>query len=156
MSLLPYLLERQRALQQYLKDDDILNAIAPLTRMSGDYSLWRVNSDGSIKPDNGKFQVNLDVHHFAPDEVSVKTADGFVVIEGKHEEKRDEHGWVSRQFTRRYALPEGCNVEGVQSRLSSDGVLTVIAPLDTPANERIVPIFQTGPVRKEAQGDKMH
>ncbi|OWR44130.1 small heat shock protein [Danaus plexippus plexippus] len=78
-------------------------------------------------------------------------ADGYIVVEGKHEEKKDEHGFISRQFTRRYALPEGCNPDTVESRLSSDGVLSVIAPKvpSVSKNERSVPIAQTGPVRKE-------
>ncbi|XP_059058752.1 protein lethal(2)essential for life-like [Achroia grisella] len=106
----------------------------------------------SIKADKDKFQVNLDVQHFAPEEISVKTVDGHIVVEGKHEEKKDEHGYISRQFVRRYALPEGTESETVESRLSSDGVLTITAPRKTPdaiKGERKVPIAQTGPVRKE-------
>ncbi|VVC99452.1 unnamed protein product, partial [Leptidea sinapis] len=105
----------------------------------------------SIKSDKDKFQLNLDVQHFAPEEITVKTADGFIIVEGKHEEKKDEHGYISRQFVRRYALPKECNMEAVESRLSSDGVLTVTAPKQTSAlkNEKSIPIQQTGPVRKE-------
>ncbi|KAJ2942731.1 hypothetical protein O0L34_g14919 [Tuta absoluta] len=105
----------------------------------------------SIKSDKDKFQVNVDVQHFAPEEISVKTADGQIIVEGKHEEKRDQHGFISRQFVRKYALPEGCTPENVQSRLSSDGVLTITAPKQPLAvkGERAVPIQHTGPVRKE-------
>ena len=45
-------------------------------------------------------QVNLDVQQFKPEELTVKVADKFLVVEGKHEERSDEHGFVSRQFTR--------------------------------------------------------
>ncbi|XP_063370045.1 protein lethal(2)essential for life-like [Cydia amplana] len=104
----------------------------------------------TIKTDKDKFQVNMDVQHFAPDEISVKTADGCVVIEGKHEEKKDEHGYISRQFKRRYTLPEDCNPDTVESRLSSDGVLTVVAPRASESKgERAVPITHTGPVRRK-------
>lgn len=108
----------------------------------------------SIKSDRDKFQVNLDVQHFAPEDISVKTADGYIVVEGKHEEKKDQHGFISRSFTRRYAMPEGCAPETVESKLSSDGVLTVTAPRKVPpavAGQRAVPITQTGPVRKETK-----
>ncbi|XP_023944408.1 protein lethal(2)essential for life [Bicyclus anynana] len=107
--------------------------------------------ESNIKADKDKFQVNLDVQHFAPEEITVKTANGYIIVEGKHEEKKDEHGFISRQFVRRYALPEGCNPDTVQSKLSSDGVLTVTAPRKPPAikNERSIPIQQTGPVKKE-------
>lgn len=108
-----------------------------------------------ISSNKNKFQVNLDVQHFAPEELTVKAADGFLIVEGKHEEKRDDHGWVTREFKRRYELPRGCDIRGVQSRLSSDGVLTIDAPLEKLSpNERIVPITPTGPVRTEASDSK--
>lgn len=141
-----------------LTPDDLLTTVAcPL--MSQDYYRpWKQlaaaarDIGSNIKVDKDKFQVNLDVQHFAPEEISVKTANGYIVVEGKHEEKKDEHGYISRQFVRRYALPEGTLPETVESRLSSDGVLTIIAPrkvVDAVKGERVVPIAQTGPVRKE-------
>ncbi|XP_050678429.1 protein lethal(2)essential for life-like [Leptidea sinapis] len=164
MSLLPFILGHDHPHRLYDQDfglamtpEDLLTAtVAPM--LSRDYYRpWRqlaaVARDigSTIKSDKDKFQVNLDVQHFKPDEISVKTVDGYIVIEGKHEEKQDEHGYVTRHFTRRYAIPDGCNPDTVESRLSSDGVLTVVAPKATPAvqNERSVPISQTGPVRKE-------
>lgn len=97
------------------------------------------------------FQVNLDVKNFAPNEISVKTVDNSIIIEGKHEERKDEHGFISRQFTRRYDLPKNCNVKDVASALSSDGVLTIKAPpLPKPENGdnvRNIQIQQTGPAR---------
>ncbi|XP_026760324.1 protein lethal(2)essential for life-like [Galleria mellonella] len=166
MSLLPFFVgyeQPHRLIDQNfglsLTPDDLLTAVVSPMMSRDYYRPWRqmaaaVRDVGStIKSDKEKFQVNLDVQHFAPEEITVKTADGYVVIEGKHEEKKDEHGYISRQFTRRYALPDGCNPETVESRLSSDGVLTVIAPKVAPAlkNERAVPISQTGPVRKEVK-----
>ncbi|XP_026317278.1 protein lethal(2)essential for life-like [Hyposmocoma kahamanoa] len=168
MSLLPYafdydfpVIPRRLFDQDFglaLTPDDILvSAVSPL--MSRDYYRpWRqlaaaVRDQGSnIKSDKDKFQVNIDVQHFAPEEISVKTADGYVVVEGKHEEKKDEHGYISRRFVRRYALPEGCRAETVESRLSSDGVLSIIAPRQTQQvvkGERPVSVQQTGPIRKE-------
>ncbi|XP_011549246.3 protein lethal(2)essential for life [Plutella xylostella] len=122
---------------------------------------WRlsaVNDLGStIKTDKDKFQVNLDVQHFTPDEITVKTDDGFIIVEGKHEEKKDDHGMVARQFVRKYSLPRGTRPETVSSSISADGVLTVTAPLDPSAavGLRVVPIEKTGPVRKvkKAEGD---
>lgn len=101
-----------------------------------------------IMSDKG-FQVCVDVHQFAPKEISVKTAGNSVVIEGKHEERPDEHGYIQRHFVRRYALPETHDIEHVQTTLSSDGVLTVKAPLKKEAlksNEKEVTIQHTGPV----------
>lgn len=110
----------------------------------------------TIKTDKDKFQVNLDVQHFSPEEITVKAADGYVYIEAKHEEKQDEHGFISRQFVRKYALPEGAESDDVISELSSDGILTVTAPrkvIDS-KGERVVPITKTGPVRQESKEAK--
>lgn len=97
------------------------------------------------------FQVCMDVQHFAPNEISVKTVDNSIVVEAKHEERKDEHGYISRQFCRRYDLPDGFKGEDVVSTISSDGILTVKAPPVTPAiegsNVRQVEIQQTGPAR---------
>jgi len=83
---------------------------------------------GEVRNDPNRFAVNLDVHHFSPEELNVKTTKDSIVIEGKHEEKSDEHGHISRHFTRRYALPKGVHAEHVTSKLSADGVLTIEAP----------------------------
>lgn len=168
MSLLPFLFdyeERPRRLhdQHYglgLAPEDLLSIAAGPLMNREYYRPWRHlaaaarDMGSNIKSDKEKFQVNLDVQHFSPEEISVKTADGYIVVEGKHEEKKDQHGYISRQFTRRYALPEGCLPETVESRLSSDGVLSVTAPKKVPQavqGERHVPIAQTGPVRKEVK-----
>lgn len=113
-----------------------------------------------ITLDKNKFQVSLDVHQFKPSEISVKTVDGHVVVEGKHEEKEDQHGSVYRHFVRKYILPEGHKSEDVTSTLSSDGVLCVTAPKNKIAEvegERIVHIAITGSVHgamKNSSGGK--
>lgn len=94
------------------------------------------------------FLLITDVQHFAPNEISVKTVDNTIIVEAKHEERPDEHGFISRQFKRRYDLPKGFNAHDVVSNLSSDGVLTIKAPPATPSiegNVRHVQIQQTGP-----------
>lgn len=111
-------------------------------------SLARSNSGVSnITNEENKVQVILDVQQFSPNEISIKTVDGFILVEGKHEEKEDEHGFISRQFKRRYLLPKDVEIEKVTSSLSSDGVLTITAPkrtLQDKTTERPVPIVQTG------------
>lgn len=133
------------------------NMLKPLEQMSAAMSRLALNEMGQIKSDDEKFQINVDVQHFAPEEVDVKVVDGQVIVRGKHEEKQDEHGYVSRQFVRRYALPQGCLPDTVESKLSSDGVLTVTAPkvLAMPSTgERIVPIKHTGPVQKQLESSR--
>ncbi|EZA57515.1 hypothetical protein DMN91_002708 [Ooceraea biroi] len=96
----------------------------------------RENKISSAPPVNKEdLQVVLDVQHFEPQEIEVKVVDDCLVVTAKHEEKRDEHGWVSRQFVRRYQLPEDSNVEQLTVRLSSDGLLTIVAPKKRPEKE---------------------
>lgn len=124
----------------------------PMEQLSSTMNQLALHEGSQITSDNEKFQVNVDVQHFAPEEVNVKVVDGHVVVQGKHEEKLDQHGYVSRHFVRRYALPQGCLPDTVESKLSSDGVLTVTAPkvLAMPSTgEKIVPITHTGPVHKQ-------
>lgn len=94
-----------------------------------------------------KNKVKLDVQQFTPEEITVKTVNTTVVIEGKHEEKQDEHGFVSRHFVRKYILPEDVKPESVLCNLSSDGVLSISAPRVLPEEKeavKVVPIIQTG------------
>ncbi|XP_023944412.1 protein lethal(2)essential for life-like [Bicyclus anynana] len=116
---------------------------------------WPKDAGSSIKLEKDKWQISVDVQHFAPDEITVKTSAGNIVVEGKHEEKQDEHGFVSRHFVRKFKIPEDTDADAIESRLSSDGVLTVLASrkADTHKGERNVPITHTGPVRKEVTED---
>lgn len=99
----------------------------------------------SMSPDKDSFRVILDVQQFKPEEITVKLVDRFVVVEAKHEEKRDEHGLISRQFMRKYLLPEQVDEEQLSSNLSSDGILTIMAPLKLTEkpNERMIKIEWT-------------
>ncbi|KAM3868962.1 heat shock protein beta-1 [Diretmus argenteus] len=103
--------------------------MAPMAQQAR--ALTRQVSSGmsEIKQTQDTWKVCLDVNHFSPEELLVKTKDGVVEITGKHEERKDEHGFVSRCFTRKYTLPPTANVEKVTSSLSPEGVLTVEAPL---------------------------
>ncbi|XP_014227292.1 protein lethal(2)essential for life-like [Trichogramma pretiosum] len=84
-----------------------------------------------VKYDENEFRVHLDVQQFKPEEIEVSVDEErrHLVIKAKHEEKKDEHGLISRQFVRRYALPERAELDRVASEISSDGVLTIQAPL---------------------------
>lgn len=121
--------------------------------------LASISKDTGATVNFGKdqFQVNLDVQQFAPNEISVKTTgDNTIVVEGKHEERPDEHGYVSRHFVRRYVLPEGHDVNQAVSNLSSDGVLTITAPKvnQNAVGSRTIPIQRTGAASKAVENKK--
>lgn len=107
--------------------------------------------------DKDSFKVNLDVQQFKPEELSVKVVDRFLVVEGKHEERSDEHGFISRQFIRKYNLPDNVDENSISSTLSSDGVLQLTAlkkPKPESENERKIPITQTNQPVKRIQEKK--
>lgn len=110
----------------------------------------------TVSYDKDKFQANLDVQQFKPEEISVKVSDNTVTVEGKHEEKQDEHGYISRHFVRKYLLPKGHDVNRIESKLSSDGVLTITAPkIETGKDqEKAIPVVQTGQPSKPVQQKK--
>lgn len=101
------------------------------------------------------YKVCLDVQQFTPEEISVKTVGNSILVEAKHEERKDEFGSISREFTRRYALPPGFNIKDVVTQLSSDGLLTIKAPPEAKAleggNVRVLQIEHTGPARLGAE-----
>ncbi|RWS08305.1 protein lethal(2)essential for life-like protein [Dinothrombium tinctorium] len=109
-----------------------------MSRMDPKYGL------SEVKNDKHEFRVQLDVSHFKPEELTVKTLDNNVIIvEGKHEEKPDEHGFISRQFTRKYMLPRDVQADKVVSSLTPDGMLVISAPklaVEASANEKVIPI----------------
>ena len=85
-------------------------------------------------------QVFVEVENFTPEELVVKTVDHYVVVEGKHEEKKEPHGFISRQFTRKYLLPIDCKPENVSCNLSADGILLISVPKE---NIDLLPLKET-------------
>ncbi|XP_011500515.1 PREDICTED: protein lethal(2)essential for life-like [Ceratosolen solmsi marchali] len=139
----PSLLDNRRFVPQYRPWIDMMRDDDP------GYSM--------IKKD--KFHVALDVQQFKPDEINVKVIDNYVVVEGKHEEKQDDHGIVSRHFLRKYKIPDQCDPEKATSTLSYDGILTVVAPKKFEAiekkNERILKVERTGkPMSEKEKGEE--
>ncbi|KAH8286167.1 hypothetical protein KR054_003573 [Drosophila jambulina] len=118
------------------------------------------NSAYSVLNRNG-FQVSMNVKQFTARELTVKTINDCIVVEGQHDEKEDGHGVISRHFIRKYMLPRGYDPAEVHSTLSTDGILTVKAPPPPPPVprpgverlERMVDIQQIShqPQQRDAQ-----
>ncbi|KAL3188715.1 hypothetical protein MRX96_022222 [Rhipicephalus microplus] len=107
--------------------------------------------------DDSKFEVRLDVSFFNPNDITVKVlGTDSVLVHGKHEERQDEHGFVSREFTRRYMLPPDVDPEQVSSEFLADeeGVLVIRAAKKSPEpaalKERVVPIAVLSPNKAKA------
>ncbi|CAG4962365.1 unnamed protein product [Colias eurytheme] len=104
---------------------------------------WR--NESSMRSENSKYEIRMNLKDFKPEEITIKTTDGFIVVEGKQEEKKDEHGYVSRHFVRKYAIPEGVKAENVESRLTVDGVLVIAIPRkEKNKRDTIIPVTHEG------------
>lgn len=79
-----------------------------------------------------ELKLRFDVSQFTPEEIMVKTVDNKLLVHAKHEETGTGKS-VYREYNREFLLPQGTNPELIKSSLSKDGVLTVEAPLPTPA-----------------------
>ncbi|XP_043928177.1 alpha-crystallin A chain [Protopterus annectens] len=99
-----------------------------------------------VRSEKDKFTVCLDVKHFSPDELSVKVIDNYVEIRGKHSERQDEHGYVSRSFHRRYRLAPNVDPSTFTCCVSPDGMLTLCAQksqstTDFSRGEKTIPVI---------------
>ena len=89
----------------------------------------------------------MDTSQYRPDELNVNVIGNNLSVEAKHtEQSEDGRNFVSKQFARRYTLPNDCKAELVSSNLSADGVLVISAPkypaITEIASGRNVPILR--------------
>lgn len=134
-------------ISDFWRTPDPFDVFAPIPLKYRTQLACPFNEETHICNPKDGFQVCLNVAQFKPDEVNVKVIDNCVLVEAKHEERsEDGQSYVARQFTRRYFLPDEYSITDLVSKLSSDGILTVVAPpkqLDTD-NARSIPIQKTG------------
>ncbi|XP_006870877.1 PREDICTED: alpha-crystallin A chain [Chrysochloris asiatica] len=101
-----------------------------------------------VRSDRDQFLILLDMKHFPPKDLTVKVLEDFVEIHGKHNEKQDDHGYISRvshEFHRHYCLPSNVDQSALSCSLSADGMLTFFGPkvqsgTDTSHSERAIPV----------------
>ncbi|XP_066229264.1 heat shock protein beta-2 [Saccopteryx leptura] len=109
-----------------------------------------------LRLSEGKFQAFLDVSHFTPDEVTVRTVDNLLEVSARHPQRLDRHGFVSREFCRTYVLPADVDPWRVRAALSHDGILNLEAPrggrhLDTEVNEVYISLLPAPPDLEEEE-----
>uniref|UniRef100_A0A8C4ZPW4 SHSP domain-containing protein n=1 Tax=Gadus morhua TaxID=8049 RepID=A0A8C4ZPW4_GADMO len=79
--------------------------------------------------DPSGFTVHVDVKLFSPEDLLVKVSGDFVEVQGKHEEKKDGSGTMTRQFSRRYLIQGGVDTMALESTVSPEGILIIFAPM---------------------------
>lgn len=80
---------------------------------------------GGREEENTGFQVLLDVVQFRPEDIIIQTFEGWLLIKAQHGPRMDEHGFVSRSFTRQYKLPNGVENKDLSALFCHDGILVV-------------------------------
>ncbi|XP_020780971.1 heat shock protein beta-1-like [Boleophthalmus pectinirostris] len=107
-----------------------------------------------VRAGQDRWKIQLDVKHFLPEEITVTTKDGYMQISGKHEEKQDQHGSVSRCFTRKYKLPQGVDLQQASSSFSPEGILSVEAPIPGSSSTSVSSTELVIPVQVSQIADK--
>lgn len=88
------------------------------------------NSPGFVGSDEDLgeplFRILLDVTQFKPEDILIQVFEGWLMVRGQHGARMDEHGFVSRSFTRQYQLPDHQMQAGdLTAMLCHDGILVV-------------------------------
>lgn len=96
----------------------------------------------NIISDANKFQVQLNVKRFKPDELRIKVKNRNIIVEGKQKRTEDKQ-FMANQFVQRFVLPPGSQQDEVTAVLNEKGILIVSVPrheVPPPPPEREVPI----------------
>merc|ERR1712212_394088 len=87
-----------------------------------------------MNEDDAKMEVRIDASEYKPEELKVSVQSGRLLVEGKHEEKKDDgSAYVHKSFSRSYTLPKEAQADQMVSNLSSEGVLVITTPKIAPA-----------------------
>ncbi|NXG10399.1 HSPB3 protein, partial [Sakesphorus luctuosus] len=81
--------------------------------------------ESSQDEENTRFQILLDVVQFRPEDIIIQTFEGWLLIKAQHGPRMDEHGFISRSFTRQYKLPDGVENKDLSALFCHDGILVV-------------------------------
>jgi HSP20 family molecular chaperone IbpA len=102
-----------------------------------------IDIKANIVNDRQRFAVDIDAYQFKPEELQVKTLDDTLLIEGRHEDVKDQDNFTKMYFIRKYQLPADVNPQEISSSIDGSGRLTVEAPKRYQAiegRERMIPI----------------
>lgn len=81
-----------------------------------------------VSASNDKFQIQLELPGFAPEDFSLKTKDDIIIVEAVHETKSQDGSSNTRKFSKEFKMPNGVVTEKLASTYSGAGILTVSAP----------------------------
>nr|XP_034831759.1 heat shock protein 67B1-like isoform X1 [Maniola hyperantus] len=126
------------------------NIFEPLTKLFSSFA----DIGPRIDITDDKFRVIVNVKEYKKEDLKVKTKGDFILVQGAHEAKHEDHDLFASQFFHTYTLPVNASASDVTATLTSDGYLDVVAPINgadenEKAGEREVPIVESGKPLKE-------
>lgn len=80
---------------------------------------------------NNHFNLNLDLHHFEPNDISVKMDGGMVKVNAKYENNDNGHH-VFREYSHKFSVPDTVIADQMKCKMTPRGVLQIDAPLKEP------------------------
>jgi HSP20 family molecular chaperone IbpA len=84
----------------------------------------------SVSTNENIYEIKLDIANFSQDDILIRVENNWIYVEGKSEEKQDEFGigFITRQFVRRFPLPEGVQLDKMYSEMQGNNILIISAP----------------------------
>ncbi|CAH2102013.1 unnamed protein product [Euphydryas editha] len=114
-----------------------------LIRAAAALELEESLEDPQIISDSEKYQINLFVRRFKPEELKIKVKNRYIIVEGKQKVNDNASKFMANHFVQRFVLPPGTKQEEVTAVFNEKGVLSITAPkheVPPPPPEREVPI----------------
>merc|ERR1712083_407441 len=81
-----------------------------------------------VSASNDKFQIQLELPGFAPEDLSLKTKDDIITIKLNGRTLTIEAAGHGEHFRQKHVVPDNINLDLMSSSFSSDGVLVIKAP----------------------------
>lgn len=114
--------------EKYFPTSYHLTFNAPIQRYPGSFGYSREELEQKSKISKDEFRVFLDVKDYAAEDITVKTVDETVIVEGK---QKKAYGKLPSHFVRQFRLPEFFDSEDVIARMSYDHILEIRAKPST-------------------------
>jgi len=81
-----------------------------------------------VSASNDKFQIQLELPGFSPEDFSLKTKDDIIIVEAVKNQSCEDGSSDVRKFCKEFKMPAGVVTEKLASTYSGAGILTVSAP----------------------------
>merc|ERR1712107_365184 len=116
--------------------------MVPMRNLDNQFKEFRslVNKEeAKVEEDNTRMEVRIDASEYKPEELKVSVQSGRLLVEGRHDEKKEDGGgYIQRSFLRSYTLPKEAEADKMVSNFSSEGIL-VIHTQERPCSYRCDP-----------------